>query len=195
MDFVMRNVQQRPKVNLYLIGFMGVGKSAVGRAVARQLRMRFLDSDWWIEQQAGMPVAEIFAQLGEAAFRALENRFMEEGHPDSGVVVSCGGGLPLQPGMREILLARGVVICLFARVETILRRTSGNTRRPLLNVPDSEARIRQLLAEREPLYMRTGVGISAEGRTIADITANVVRVYHREATRFPLTAPGGNAGA
>jgi shikimate kinase len=163
--------------NLYLIGFMGVGKSVVGRALARSLRMRFMDSDREIEEAAGKPIASIFAEDGEPAFRALERAFIETGHPAEGVVVSCGGGLPVQPGMSQLLRQKGVVVCLFAHPRTILRRTVGNPKRPLLNVPDPEARIRELLAEREPCYMRAGIGISTEGRGIEEVVRSIVRSY------------------
>ena len=167
--------------NIYLIGFMGVGKSAVGRALARSLRMAFIDSDWAIEQKAGKAIARIFADEGEPAFREMERDFIESGHPDSGTVVACGGGLPIQPGMSELLKSKGVVICLFARPETILQRTIGNPKRPLLNVDEPEERIRSLMEERDPVYMAAGVGISTEGRTIPDVVKNIIRVYRREA--------------
>lgn len=180
----MRNQQDSLEANLYLIGFMGVGKSAVGRTAARQLRMRFLDSDHCIEEKAGRPISRIFAEEGEASFRRMEREFIESGHPAEGTVVACGGGLPIQPGMRELLLEKGVVICLFANPDTILERTSGNSRRPLLNVEDPKDRIQRLLDEREKIYMRTGIGISAEGRSLQDVVSNVVRVYRREARRW-----------
>lgn len=173
--------------NLYLIGFMGTGKSSVGREVAKRLQMRFIDSDWAIEQRAGKSIAEIFETSGEAYFRRLERDFIETGHPPANCIVSCGGGLPLQPGMPELLMARGIVICLFARAETILQRTMQSDRRPLLQVEDPEARIRTLLAEREPVYMRCGIGVYADGRQLADVVNNVQRVYRREAGKW--TAP------
>lgn len=175
----MAKVTQGVGSNIYLIGFMGVGKTAVGRLLARMLRMGFIDSDAVIEQQQGMTIAEIFAQHGEAHFRELERKFVESGHLETGMVVSCGGGLPLQPGMRELLLSKGVVICLFARTETILRRTLGNAKRPLLNVANPEARVRSLLAEREPVYMRTGIGVSTDGRSIHEVVKNIIRIYRR----------------
>jgi shikimate kinase len=171
----------RHRPNLYLIGFMGVGKSAVGRNVSRALGMPFLDSDWAIESKAGKPITRIFAEDGEPAFRALERQFIDGGHPPHGVVVACGGGLPVQPGMREQLLAKGVVICLFANPETIIGRTAGNHRRPLLHGENPADRVRKLLAEREPLYLNTGIGISTEGRSLNEVVQNVVRVYRREA--------------
>ena len=175
------NDQRKPtRPNIYLIGFMGVGKSAVGRALARALGMAFIDSDWAIEKQAGKSIAEIFAQEGEAAFRKMERDFIESGHPGSGTVVSCGGGLPVQPGMRQQLLEKGVVICLFAKPETIVRRTVGNPKRPLLNVENPEERVRELMEERDPVYMATGIGVSTEGRNIHDVVKNIIRIYNRE---------------
>ena len=159
---------------------MGVGKSAVGRAVARALKMNFIDSDWAIEQEAGKPIAQIFKDEGESAFREMERRFIEGGHPDHGMVVSCGGGLPVQSGMSELLLSKGIVICLFAQPETIVRRTVGNPKRPLLNVEDPEGRVRELMEERQHVYMGTGIGISTEGRGIAEVVNNIKRVYRRE---------------
>ena len=176
----MQESAKAKRPNIYLIGFMGVGKSAVGRALARSMRMSFIDSDWAIEQQAGKTIARIFEDEGEAAFRAMERTFIESGHPDEGTVVACGGGLPIQPGMSDLLKEKGVVICLFARPETVLSRTVGNPKRPLLNVEDPEARIRSLMEERDPVYMAAGVGISTEGRTIPDVVKNIGRVYRRE---------------
>ncbi len=176
----MESSNKNPRPNIYLIGFMGVGKSAVGRSVARSLHMEFVDSDWAIEQEAGKPIAQIFADEGEPAFREMERRFIESGHPDHNHVVSCGGGLPIQPGIAELLTEKGIVICLFAQPETIVSRTVGNPKRPLLNVENPEERVRDLMKEREPLYMKTGIGISTEGRGIAEVTSNIVRIYRRE---------------
>lgn len=159
---------------------MGVGKSVVGRNLARALKMQFVDSDWAIEREAGMSIAEVFQKEGEAAFRERERRFIESGHPETGVVVSCGGGLPVQPGMADLLKEKGIVICLFASPRTIVSRTVGNRKRPLLNVPDPEKRVRELMEEREPVYLNTGVGLSTEGRPIAEVVKNIVRIYRRE---------------
>lgn len=187
MESARKTGGSRP--NLYLIGFMGVGKSAVGRGVARQLGMRFIDSDAAIEAKEGRSIAEIFADAGESSFRAMERAFVETGHPSEGMVVACGGGLPIPGGMRELLLSKGIVVCLFAHPETILARTLGNEKRPLLKTDNPEARIRALLAEREPIYMRTGIGVCAEGRSLSDVMRNVVRVYRRECGSREAGAP------
>ena len=176
----MNPVRQRQRMNVYLIGFMGVGKSAVGRQLARALHMKFIDSDWAIEREAGKQIARIFEEDGEAAFRRMEREFIETGHPAEGTIVSCGGGLPVQPGMSELLKSKGLVVCLFAKPATIVGRTVGNPKRPLLNVDNPEERVRELMEEREPIYMQTGIGVSTEGRPIADVVNNIARIYRRE---------------
>ena len=163
--------------NLYLVGFLGVGKSAIGRRLAAEMKMRFMDSDRCIEEAAGKTVAEIFESDGEARFRELEREFVETGHPGRGCVVSCGGGLVVQPGMKERLKEKGVVVSLFAPVESILERTSRNKNRPLLNVENPEERIRALLAEREPVYMDAGICISTAGRSISEVVRHIARSY------------------
>ena len=173
-----------PDINLYLVGFMGTGKSTVGRAVAMRLGFRLLDSDHEIERERGRTVAQIFAAEGEAAFRALERHFVERGHPDRGVVVACGGGLVVQPGMLELLNTKGVVMCLHASLETVLRRTGQTRTRPLLDVADPAARLRQLYLEREPIYKRAGTVILTDLRPVHDIVMHVLRSYRREAREW-----------
>lgn len=174
----------QPDPNLYLVGFMGTGKTTVGRAVATRLGYDLLDSDAEIERTTGRSIPEIFAAEGEAAFRVLERRFIESGHPSARCVVACGGGLVVQPGMLELLKTRGVVVCLQASFETILKRTQGNRHRPLLNVEDPMERIRTLYAQREPIYRRSGTVILTDGRPLGDVVGHVVRAYRREAVEF-----------
>lgn len=171
-------------VNLYLVGFMGTGKTTVGRLTAMRLGFRLLDSDHEIERAQGRPVARIFAEDGEAAFRALERRFIEDGHPERGQVVACGGGLVVQPGMLARLKNQGVVVCLHASLETILRRTQGHKNRPLLNVDDPAERIRALYAEREAVYRQAGTVILTDARSLHDIAGHVLRAYRREAREW-----------
>ncbi len=171
-------------VNLYLVGFMGTGKTTVGRAVAQRLDFACIDSDQEIERATGRTISEIFAQAGEPAFRQMERDFVATGHPETRTVVACGGGLVVQPGMSEALHRRGVVICLHASVETILARTERQDNRPLLNVANREERVRALYAEREPIYRRAGTVILTDARPLRDIVAHVIRVWQREAAEF-----------
>ncbi len=171
-------------VNLYLVGFMGTGKTTIGRAVAQRLGFALVDSDQEIERQQGRTIAEIFAAEGEGAFRTMERVFIEGGHAATRAVVSCGGGLVVQPGMLEALKARGVVICLHASIETILARTARHRHRPLLNVEDPDVRVRALYAEREPVYKRSGTVILTDARPLNDIVVHVMRAWRREAGDF-----------
>lgn len=184
---------QPPDVNLYLVGFMGTGKTTIGRAVAQRLNFHLLDSDHEIERQQQKPVARIFSEEGEAAFRAHEYVFVTRGHPATGQVVACGGGLVVQPGMLALLKTKGVVMCLHASLETILKRTAGHRHRPLLNVENPEERIRALYAERDPIYRQAGTVILTDSRPLSDIVSHVLRAYRRESVDW-AKAQGGARG-
>jgi shikimate kinase len=176
-------------VNLYLVGFMGTGKTSVGRGAAQRLGFAYLDSDHEIERARGRTVSELFAEAGEPEFRRLEREFIATGHPAERTVVSCGGGLVIQPGMSARLGALGVVVCLHASIETILARTGRQTHRPLLAGPDPEARLRALYAERESTYRSAGTLILTDGRPLKEVIAHVVRVWSREAAEFARAKP------
>ncbi len=170
--------------NLYLVGFMGTGKSAVGRQLAERLGMQWLDSDQAIEETLGQSIPEVFAAKGEAFFRVQEREFVEQGHPDDGCVVSTGGGMVVQPGMSDLLQRKGVVIALFARPETVLQRVGDGANRPMLQGGEPLTRIRELLAEREPHYLKAGAGVSTDARSLAEIVDHVERLYRRLAMNF-----------
>lgn len=171
-------------VNLYLVGFMGTGKSTIGRLAARRMGFQAIDSDHEIERQEERTIAEIFATEGEARFREMEREFIERGHPRERMIVACGGGLVVQPGMLDLLKSKGVVICLHASIATVLERTQRSKTRPLLNVEDPLERIKKLYAEREPIYKRAGSLILTDSRPINDIVGHVVRTWRREAADF-----------
>ncbi len=173
----MSAAKEKPQPNLYLVGFMGVGKSALGRKVAHALGYRFIDSDQEIERSVGKKIPQIFEEQGESAFRKMERVFIENGHPAEACVVSCGGGLVVQEGMSDLLKSKGVVICLFASPESIIERTSRNKNRPLLNVDNPKEKVRQLLAEREPSYMNSGACITTEGRSMTEVVRHMIRTY------------------
>ena len=166
--------------NLFLTGFMGAGKSTLGRVLAYRWHRPFLDTDEMIEKLAGKTVAAIFADEGEAAFRRLEREVVERHLPAAGAIISCGGGLPVPEGMADLLKAKGVVVTLFASPQAILRRTRGRTHRPLLQGEDPEAIIRKLMAEREPAYLRCGTAVYGDGRTVQQMVETVERIYARE---------------
>ncbi len=169
-----------PRANLYLVGFTGTGKSTVGRQAARELGFEFVDVDHAIEAAHGKTIPEIFASEGEAGFRALERKFVESGHPATGCVVACGGGLIVPDGMLELVKSRGVVVCLHAPLSVVLQRTARTAHRPLLQVENREERLRTLFAAREEIYRRTGTMVLTDGRPMREIVAHVLRVYRAE---------------
>lgn len=114
----------------------------------------------------------------------MERAFIEGGHTGERTVVSCGGGLVVQPGMLGILQSQGVVVCLHASVETILARTSRQQNRPLLVAENPEERIRTLFAQRESIYRQSGTVILTDSRPLMDIAGHVMRAWRRDAVDF-----------
>ena len=140
------------KRNLILCGFMGCGKSTVGPLLAGMSGRRFVDMDSYIESQAGKSVSAIFAEEGEAHFRALEKEACKALSLEQGLVIASGGGTLIQKGNDEILRETGVIVLLDVPFDTLLERPKGDTSRPLLQKPDRGAVIQSLLAERLPIY-------------------------------------------
>jgi shikimate kinase len=163
--------------NLALIGFMGSGKSSVGRLVAAQLHFTFLDTDEVIETRAGKPITDIFVQEGEPAFREYERRLVEELGAKCKMVFSTGGGLPINPVNLANLKTHSLVVCLWSSPDTIYERVRHQTHRPLLNDPDPLAKIRQLLAIREPHYRQADVLVSTELRSVKEVAQQVVHQF------------------
>ncbi len=141
-----------PRRNLVLIGFMGTGKSSVGRQVAESLGFRFVDTDQLVIRMAGKPIPRIFSEDGEARFRELESEALRQCAGADGQVIATGGGIVTQPGNHELLRQAGHVVWLRARPEVVLNRVSRNRDRPLLQTEDPLATIRDLYASRVELY-------------------------------------------
>jgi len=139
-------------MNIVLIGFMGAGKTTVGRMLAERLGYAFVDMDEEIERAAGLSVAMIFDRYGEAAFRDRETALTERLAGKDNLVVSCGGGWAMNPVNVAAMGASSKLVYLRASPETIVRRTGGDSR-PLLNVADRGARVASLLEARAPVYM------------------------------------------
>lgn len=137
-----------------LVGMPGCGKSTVGRHLARQLGMRFVDCDAEIERQAGMPIREIFDTQGEAVFRDIEQAQVDDLTRQDGSVLATGGGVVLRPANRDALHERCQVFYLRSSPEELNRRLRHDTHRPLLQVADPLRRLRELFRERDPLYRR-----------------------------------------
>jgi len=138
--------------NVYLVGMMGAGKTTVGRLLARRLKLRFIDADHELERRCGVKVPLIFDIEGEAGFRAREAQLLAELTALDGVVLATGGGAVLLDENRRLLGQRGVVIYLRARPEDLYERVRQDRNRPLLATPDPLGRLRELFAQRDPLY-------------------------------------------
>jgi shikimate kinase / 3-dehydroquinate synthase len=171
--------------NIILTGFMGTGKTAVGREVAARTGRPFVDLDDLIVQRAGKAIPEIFAQDGEPAFRALEAALCGEMAAPAGLVIATGGGAVVNPANREALAAGGTVICLETDLETILQRVGRGDDRPMLASPDRVARIRELLAARAEAYAalpyhldRTHLTIPATAERVLGIAAGLPEGGH-----------------
>ena len=150
--------------NLYLVGLMGAGKTTVGRVLARRLKLRFLDSDQEIERRCGVKIPVIFEIEGEPGFRARESAAIAELAQLRGIVLATGGGVVGAPENRRLLAASGTVVYLHAQPESLFERVRHDRNRPLLATADPLARLRELYAERDPLY-----------RSIADVVVETGR--------------------
>ena len=161
-------------LNLYLVGMMGAGKSAVGRPLARALGYRFIDADSTLEQTTGCSIPEIFAEAGEDGFRALETSVLDQLAGWHSLVVATGGGVVTRP-VNWGHLQQGVVIWLDAPEAMLLERLQADpTPRPLMADPDPAARLRQLLGERRALYAHADLHVMQEGESPEVVAARVI---------------------
>ncbi|MCS7207486.1 MAG: 3-dehydroquinate synthase [Dehalococcoidia bacterium] len=179
------------KPHLILIGFSGTGKSAIGREVARLLGWPFVDTDQEIVRRAGKPIAAIFAQEGEEAFRTLETQVLADALASpQPTVIATGGGAVLREANRQHMAQAGVVICLEARPDTILQRLvqAEDEVRPLLAGPQPLERIRTLKAQRQPLYALADWTVHTDHLSVDEAAHEVVRGYDLARRRFPQPA-------
>ena len=157
-----------------LIGLPGSGKSTVGRQLARRLKRTFFDSDHVIEQRTGCSVRDYFNREGEASFRNVEESVIDELTGLMGIVLSTGGGSVLSSANRQRLHDRGHVVYLRSSPEEIFRRLRHDASRPLLQVSDPLDRLRELYAERDPLYRETAHFVIETGRPSVSMLVNII---------------------
>lgn len=158
------------------MGFMGCGKSSVGRLLSQRLQFELADTDQLIEQRTGKAISQLFDELGEPAFRKLESEVVAELASRSRIIISTGGGLVTNPDNFASLQSHSLIVCLWATAETILERTSHNSKRPLLRGPDPLGTIKRLLTEREPHYKRADIIANTEQRTMKEVAQYI---YHQ----------------
>jgi len=165
-------------MNIYLIGFMGSGKSTLGRLLAHRLGREFLDTDELIEERAGKSIAEIFRVEGEAHFRKLETLCITEVAQQKNLVVALGGGAPIREENWEILKNTGLSIYLRVSPKTVLKRTKDDPDRPLIAGKDRKERlerIRLLLEFREPYYSRADIVVENNGDDPQETIEEILR--------------------
>ena len=162
-------------MNIVLTGFMGTGKTAVGRHLAAELHAPFIDLDTVIAKKAGTSIKDIFATQGESAFRALEGQTIAEiAHQDKTVIPSGGGALSDSKN-RELLEKSGILVCLTARMGTLLERLKDDPTRPLLSGENLEQKVERLMQERQSIYASCPVQIDTDAKTIAQVAEEIIQ--------------------
>ena len=149
----MEGCKKMRQNSIILIGYMGSGKSTIGKEAAKLFNMEFLDTDALIEEQEGMTISELFAQKGEAYFRKKETEILQSLKQDSRtMVLATGGGLPMKEENQVLLKELGIVVYLKASIDTLVERLKGDTTRPLLKEGDLRKKIETMLMVRNPVY-------------------------------------------
>jgi len=160
--------------NIALIGFMAVGKSAVGRNLAKRLRRRFIDLDRMIEKRAGLKVREIFETKGEPYFRELEKQTLADLLQQPGHVIATGGGVVMDEENLHLLREKTLLVCLTASTDTILSRVGNGTKRPLLKGSNRRERIEELLKLRADQYAQAHVIVDTSELTLEQVVNRIV---------------------
>lgn len=165
--------------NIILTGFMGTGKTSVGKIVASKLAFKFVDMDELIEKTTGMKISEIFEKFGEPRFRDLESEIVKLLTKKRGQVISTGGGVVLREENIFNFKKSGVIFCLKASEKTIFERLRNCKNRPLLQVENLKERITELLKQRTPFYEKADLMIDTEGLTPQEVADKIIREYKR----------------
>ncbi len=160
---------------LILTGFMGSGKSSVGKVLARRLHCPFVDLDAEIVATAGCSINEIFARDGEPAFRDLETCCLEEVLKRGCAVIATGGGVVIADKNRSLMRSAGIVINLGVSLSQVMNRLKGNSDRPLLAGPDAANRAKLLMEERQQFYEDADIRIDTDGKSVEDVAAEILR--------------------
>lgn len=162
------------KKNIVLTGFMGTGKTYTGRVLAVRLGTRFIDTDSLIENDAGIPIREMFEKFGEPHFREIERDIIRKVSDQNGVVIAVGGGALINPENLNDLKRCGIVVNLTASPDVILSRVERNPDRPLLQVDDKIGKIKELLAVRAPFYDKADIAINTDGKKPEQVAEEIL---------------------
>ena len=162
--------------NIVLVGFMGTGKTAVAKEISRKLGMKYISTDDLIEKKEKISISDIFSQKGENYFRKTERDVIKDVSKMENVVIDAGGGAVIDPENVRNFKKKGVLICLWAEPEVILKRTESFTHRPLLNINNSLNKIKELLDFRKPFYERADYHIRTSNMSVQDVADHVKKV-------------------
>ena len=176
-------------MKIVLTGFMGTGKTVVGRRLAERLALPFVDLDDAIEAEAGMAIPEIFASEGESGFRRRERELIASLANHGSCVVATGGGAVLDPENVRNLRIGAFLVCLVAEPAVILQRLGTDGRRPLLQSPDRFARIRDLLEQRGHAYAQADLSIETSGADVEEIVDRIVCQLRLDVEPPPRPSP------
>ena len=161
--------------NIFLIGFMGCGKSTIAKVLSEKLGVAQIEMDELIVQEQGMPITEIFEKYGEEHFRDIETDLVKRLQERDGVVVSCGGGAVLREENRKMMKENGAIVWLTAKPQTILERVKNSTNRPVLNGHMNVEYIAELMEKRRECYEAAAdCRISTEGKSREEICAEIM---------------------
>ncbi|MDR3564612.1 MAG: shikimate kinase [Negativicutes bacterium] len=163
--------------NIILVGFMGTGKTTVGQLLAKKLNRQFIDVDRKIEAYCGMPVGDIFKLQGELFFRRQEQLIIKDLLPHRSAVVATGGGAILSSENVSNMRAHGVMICLEASVDEIIKRIGLDASRPLLNAPNKEERVAKLLAERANRYQLADFSVDTSALAPEEVAEKIIGYF------------------
>jgi shikimate kinase len=164
--------------NIILVGFMGTGKSVIGKLLAEKLNRAFVELDDLIEKKEKMPIKDIFEKKGEPYFRLVEKEIAKEASQRKNIVISAGGGAIVDEENFKNLKNSGTIICLKASPDTILKRTKGMKTRPLLNVPNPKEQIEGLLKKRESFYNKADFSIETDNLNIEEVILKILTFTH-----------------
>ena len=166
--------------NIILVGFMGTGKTTVGKILTQELKMQFVDMDATIEDRAGKSISRIFTEDGESHFRRMERTLVQELASKTGLVIAAGGGIVLNPDNIKDFSRSGKIICLLASENEIIRRLTMSTTRPLLEKGDKLQRIKDLMATRRPLYEAIPSRIDTSRLTPEEVAETIMLMVNAE---------------
>ena len=170
-----RNFDMKDAKNIYLVGFMGTGKSAVARELSKKLNRKSLDLDEVIEKKEKRKIKDIFAKEGEGYFRKIEKQTLIEISILKDLVVACGGGIVLDENNIKKMKENGIIICLSASSDVIFERTIRSNYRPLLNVDNPKLRIKELLNLRAPFYAKADYTIDSSNLEVKKVVDIIIK--------------------